>query len=74
MKTGIKNYFESNNKQVKYLYAACLASIFSFYIAEFAQDILGQITNVVLYYPSIAIILKLKTLNQNTDVVAIPET
>ena len=39
--------------------AAITASIFSFYIGEYAQETIGQITDIVVYYPLIAILLKL---------------
>jgi hypothetical protein len=51
------------------IYAASISAIFSFYIAEFAQDAIGQITDIVVYYPIIAIMLTLK----NNDKPALEE-
>jgi O-antigen ligase/polysaccharide polymerase Wzy-like membrane protein len=58
--TGIKGFFRSGNGEIKIIYAACVTALFAFYIAEYAQEALGQITDVVVYYPILAIILKLK--------------
>ncbi len=60
MKNMIRGYFETNNDNTKVLYAACAGSIFSFYIAYFAQDAIGQITDTVVYYPLIALTLRLR--------------
>lgn len=58
LKFGIRAYFRCRDETHKLLYAACTAAIFSFYIAEFAQEAIGQITDVVVYYPMIAIMLR----------------
>jgi len=60
LKSGVNGYFYSDNRQHKIIYAACICAIFCFYIGEFAQVAIGQITDVVVYYPLIAVILKLK--------------
>ena len=41
--------------------AACVTSLFAFYIAEFAQVAVGGVSDVLVYYPILAIILKLKS-------------
>ena len=58
LKFGIRAYFRCRDDTHRLLYAACTAAIFSFYIAEFAQEAIGQITDVVVYYPLIAIMLR----------------
>jgi len=60
LKNCIRGYFEADEPDIKILYAACCAFLFSFYIADFAQDAIGQITDTVVYYPIIAITLKLR--------------
>jgi hypothetical protein len=60
LKNCIRGYFEANEPDIKILYAACCAFLFSFYIADFAQDAIGQITDTVVYYPIIAMTLKLR--------------
>jgi O-antigen ligase len=57
--TGIKGFFSVKNEQVKTIAAACISGIYAFYIAEFAQPALGQITDSVVYYPMLAILLRL---------------
>ncbi len=57
LKNCIKGYFESDDPNIKIIFAACCGFLFSFYIADFAQDAIGQITDTVVYYPLIAITL-----------------
>ena len=64
LKTGIRGYFTSRNQETKLIYAACTAACFSFYVGDFAQVSIGQITDIVVYYPFIAIILQLKNYDQ----------
>ncbi|MEI9942605.1 MAG: O-antigen ligase family protein [Chitinophagaceae bacterium] len=61
--TGIRGYFRAKDDKIKLLYAACVSCLFAFYIAEFAQSALGQITDSVVYYPILGLILRLKTLD-----------
>jgi hypothetical protein len=61
LKNSIRGYFESKNENIKMLFAACCGCLFSFYIADFAQDAIGQITDTVVYYPIIALTLRLRT-------------
>jgi O-antigen ligase/polysaccharide polymerase Wzy-like membrane protein len=63
LKNSIRGYFESKNNEMKMLFATCCACLFSFYMADFAQDAIGQITDTVVYYPIIALTLRLRTLN-----------
>lgn len=60
MKNTIRGYFEPGSNNKKILFAACAGCIFSFYIADFAQDAIGQITDIVVYYPIIALSLRLR--------------
>jgi putative inorganic carbon (hco3(-)) transporter len=57
---SIKGYFRTKNEQVKVIAACCASSLFAFYIAEFTQQAIGQMTDVVIYYPILAILLRLK--------------
>jgi hypothetical protein len=63
LKNSIRGYFESEKKNIKTIFAACCGCLFSFYIADFAQDAIGQITDTVVYYPIIALTLRLRTFN-----------
>ncbi len=67
IKTGIRTYFSTHTQRLKILYAAITASIFSFYIGEYAQETIGQITDIVVYYPLIAILLKLPYIDRKTE-------
>lgn len=64
--TGIKGFFRVKSENIKILAAGCISAIFAFYIAEFAQPALGQITDSVVYYPMLAIILRLRDLDRDT--------
>lgn len=59
LQTGIKGYFSVPERNKKMLIAACTAALFAFYVGDFSQVAIGQITDVVVYYPLIAIILRL---------------
>jgi cell division protein FtsW (lipid II flippase) len=58
--TGIKSFFRVKDEKIKIIYAACVASLFAFYVAEFAQVAIGGMSDVVVYYPILAMILRLK--------------
>ena len=58
LRMGITEYFNTSNERNKSVLAACLACIFSFMLADLAQEGINEITNVVIYYPAIAIMLR----------------
>lgn len=60
MRTGIREFFLSENEKHKTLLAACVATLFAFYLAEFPQEAIGQITDIMVYYPIISIILRIR--------------
>ncbi|MBC8034028.1 MAG: O-antigen ligase family protein [Chitinophagaceae bacterium] len=76
--TGIRGFFRVKDSNIKIIYAASVTSLFAFYIAEYAQVALGQITDSVVYYPILAMILRLKyfdsTATSNTLENPLPET
>lgn len=65
LKNGIIQYFSARDENLKIVYAACVCLFFSFYVAQFAQDSMGQITDIVVYFPMVAISLRGKSLNNN---------
>ena len=67
LRNCIRGYFEADNPDIKILFAASCAFLFSFYIADFAQDAIGQITDTVVYYPLIAMTLRLRGYNNKED-------
>ena len=58
LKESIIGYFKVKRRRLMIVYAASAASLFSFYVGEYAQMALGQITDVVVYYPLIAIVMQ----------------
>ncbi|HET6252716.1 MAG TPA: O-antigen ligase family protein [Puia sp.] len=60
VRAGIHGYFHCKNEKAKNIYVAATCCMFSFYVAEYAQDAVGQITDIVIYYPMIALILRLR--------------
>lgn len=67
VKHGVKQYFRCKDERIRVIYAASVSFLFAFYIAEFAQDAIGQITDIVIYYPIIAIMLKLQTFDKTNQ-------
>jgi hypothetical protein len=64
LRQGVREYFRSRSERNKIIYAGAIAALFSFYIAEFPQEAIGQITDMVVYYPLIALVLKLRYLEE----------
>jgi hypothetical protein len=58
LRTGVTEYFNTSIKRNKALLAACLGCLFSFMLADLAQEGINEITNVCIYYPAIAILLR----------------
>lgn len=57
---GIRSFFAVHDEELKMIYAACISALFTFYVAEYAQQAIGGITDSMIYYPILVIILKLK--------------
>jgi cell division protein FtsW (lipid II flippase) len=74
IRAGIRGYFQCTNERARLIYAGATACMFSFYVAEFAQDSIGQITDMVVYYPMIAIILQLKKYEKEINNTITPVT
>lgn len=66
LRNGVNVFFCSRIEHLKIIYAGATALFFSLYIAQFAQDAIGQITDIVIYYPMIAITLRADTLEQES--------
>ncbi|HMH20620.1 MAG TPA: O-antigen ligase family protein [Puia sp.] len=67
LKTGIRGHFSSKDEEIKLVYAAGTAAIFAFYVGDFSQVAIGQITDVFVYYPLIAVLLKAKEFDQSAN-------
>lgn len=62
LKAGIKGYFEATSEGNKIIYASTTAGIFALYLGDFSQVAIGQITDVMVYYPFLIILIKLNKL------------
>jgi putative inorganic carbon (hco3(-)) transporter len=67
LKTGIRGYFAAKRREYKIMIAAATAAMFSQYVGEIAQVALGQITDIVIYYPFIAMILNLQNMKPSVN-------
>lgn len=59
---AIQGFFMARSNQVKMMFAAIAAFAFSFYIGEIAQEAIGLFVNMVVYFPVVAILIRLKEL------------
>ena len=64
LRTGIRAYFRTKDPRDKFLAAGCTAVIFSYYVASYTQLALGSISDIVIYYPFIAILIRLNESGQ----------
>lgn len=60
LKIGLRSFFGLKEEQYKIVGAACVSALFAFYIAEFAQVAIGGIADAVVYFPILALILKVR--------------
>jgi hypothetical protein len=67
MRTAIRAYFRSRYKRHKMILAGTTAALFSFFVAEFPQEAIGQTTDIVVYYPLIAIALSLRYIEASKE-------
>ncbi|HEU4471525.1 MAG TPA: O-antigen ligase family protein [Flavisolibacter sp.] len=73
LKVGLKEYFRARNEKIKVLAAACVTSLFAFYIAEFAQVAVGGVSDVLVYYPILAMLLRMNELDDGEEDEEVPE-
>lgn len=67
LRNSIRGYFESKDNNIQMLYAGCCGCLFAFYLADFAQEAILQITAIVVYYPIVALSLRLRDLNKKAN-------
>lgn len=60
LRRGVRCYFGCTDPDLKYVYAAGTCAIFTYYVGMFTQNTLGQLNDMVFYYPVIAIFLRYK--------------
>lgn len=59
LRAGFRAYFVTPEKdQLKIVLAGAASLFFSLYVAQYAQDAIGQITDIVIYYPLIGLVLR----------------
>lgn len=56
----VRGYFRSRNSQFKSIFAASLAFFFSYFLGEMTQEAVGLFSNMGVYFPIFAIVLKLR--------------
>ncbi len=60
MRSSIRGYFRNKDPQEKYRAAACGALLFGYFVASYTQEALGDLSDIVVYYPLIAILVRLE--------------
>ncbi len=58
LRRGVYGYFNCADEEMRPVFAAGTCALFCFYIGMFAQNTLGNITDMAFYYPIIAIFLR----------------
>lgn len=64
LRTGIRGYFRCRDPARKVLYAAVLASVFAFFVAELAQEVAGQMECDVVLSSLIGLLLRLVRMDE----------
>ncbi|RAJ06938.1 O-antigen ligase-like membrane protein [Chitinophaga skermanii] len=67
MQTGIRQYYRTRNPELRTYYLAIMVNIFSMIIANYAQVAIGQIPGAFMFYGSLAMIIKLRSFDTNTQ-------
>jgi hypothetical protein len=63
----IRGYFLAKDKEFKTLFAASSAFFFSFFLGEVTQEAVGVFSNMVIYFPVFAIILRLRQFSEEKN-------
>lgn len=64
----IRGYFGTKDTEFKTLFAALLAFFFSYFLGEVTQEAVGLFTNMVVYFPMLAILLRLHQFSEDKTV------
>ena len=59
-----RGYFLAKNKQFKTWFAASAAFFFSFFLGEMTQEAVGVISNMAIYFPIFALVLRLREFSE----------
>lgn len=60
LKSGVKSYFRTRDPMIKTYYLAYLSFLYSLVLANFPQDVLTQVPTSVMFYISLAMLVRLK--------------
>ena len=64
LKVGVKNYYGMKDPLLKSYMAGLLAVVFSIVVANYTQEVLIQIPTILIFYIIMALIVKLKKLDE----------
>jgi len=67
LKYGIQAYFRTKNEKIRIFYMAFLALLFNLCITNYTQEVIMQIPTSVIFYITLAALIRLKTFDV-TDV------
>ena len=62
----VREYFLTSNRELKVLLSASFAFFFAYFLGEMAQEAVGQFTNMVVFFPVFAIVLRLRQFSEGT--------
>lgn len=61
---GVVNHYKSRTREVRGIYVALIASLFSYVVANYAQVAIGQIPGSFFFYSAMAIVVRLRHFEQ----------
>jgi putative inorganic carbon (HCO3(-)) transporter len=56
----VRGYFQTTDEKLRSFFAASLAFFFSYFLGEITQEAVGVFVNMLIYFPVLAIILRLR--------------
>ncbi|MGZ3951772.1 MAG: O-antigen ligase family protein [Flavisolibacter sp.] len=62
-----RGYFLARNRQFKTWFAAAAAFFFSFFLGEMTQEAVGVISNMAVYFPIFALVLRLREFSEGIE-------
>lgn len=68
LKSGVQTYYRSRNKYLRIVVLAAVVGVFTFIIAQYGQEAIGQVPGCFLFYSCLAIFVqarKFETSNKN---------
>lgn len=60
----VRGYFLAKNKEYKTFFAAAAAFFFSYFLGEMTQEAVGVFSNMVIYFPVLGIVLRLREFSE----------